>query len=863
MALHERYYKNFANTEWKSCQGPPEWAQAPKQPDIHLLEEPILMIGVGGTGIDAALAVRKRLETTYHPQEASKVEYLFIDTDEIPRWKNVRESDQIIIQSTDTAMMLREFKMSEHKRDDILPPEISSWLDGLLSPFRVMNGAAGIRQAGRLILFLNVQRVYHMLEHKIQNICINHDLSEKRMRVYLFTGIGGGTGSGMFVDISYLVRKICPSVNLEGVIFMPDVSCLKRGLRTVHKQNIQRNGFAALKELDYLMTMDRFSECFEQDYPGNIHVRFEKTPIFDFCILVGAQEDGRRAKSSEEEIYRKVSDYILLEVQEKENYSIESYKSNIANLPPREPFCDRHVAISASSRYISTDALYSWWLADVLHRFSNPAKPGERLREALKKDFRAWAEHLEYVPPRKRRRKAPGEGQENDRETTQKMRGKDCYESAADDLEIFWSDAFDKRTGIFAPEIIYPVLFAGKGKNIKDIQTDIGSLVDQLNLADVKCKRPYKKEKLLEVYKKTYIEFYAGQLKQYFDIVESYRLLHEELMKKIAGYSRNVPSGNYINTKKEFDKLTDSAGYKGSLGAALKELSCDILNAPDRWQGVGPQSPKWLSEHVAELLAEAFQKSGCTSPDKMLELLAENGYNGQGEYLTDILNQLHTTQLWPRSGVYPQGDESHNAAAVPDTEYIRNWTDEWRQVSGAPDNVAYSKLKDRFVRAVLVPANALYGFEGIKAFEEAYINSSNKAGMHLYAGEGKKWAHLPSPYFETKWGKGDEKIRGEEKRRNKEYRDRFEEALDPDVKIIYYDKDSRLYYIARETEEEEDIPVGDINGEENDPEYRELAKNMFIHMFTHREAVKRRLEKIREKREVPLDPPPEKDQDGR
>ncbi len=463
MDLHERYYKNFANTEWKSCQGPPEWAKAPKQPDIHLLEEPILVIGVGGTGIDAALTVRKRLESTYHPKEASKVEYLFIDTDEIPRWKNVRDSDQVIIQSTDTAMMLREFKMSDHKRDDILPPEIGSWLDGLLSPFRVMNGAAGIRQAGRLILFLNVQRVYHMLEHKIEKICANHDLSKKRLRVYLFTGIGGGTGSGMFVDISYLVRKIQSSVNLEGVIFMPDVSCLKRGLRTVHKQNIQRNGFAALKELDYLMTLDRFSECFEQDYPGNIHVRFEKTPIFDFCILVGAQEDGRCAKSGEEEIFRKVSDYILLEIQEKENYSIESYKSNIANLPPREPFCDRHVAIGASSLYLSTDAFYSWWLADVLQRFSHPAKPGERLREALEKDFKAWAEHLEYVPPRKRRKKVPDEEGGNDTEIGRKTSKKDCHEEAAADLKISWAEAFEKNTGIFAPEIIYPILFAGKG----------------------------------------------------------------------------------------------------------------------------------------------------------------------------------------------------------------------------------------------------------------------------------------------------------------------------------------------------------------------------------------------------------------
>lgn len=874
MALHERYYKNFANTEWKGCQGPPEWARAPKQLNIHLLEEPILVIGLGGTGIDAALAVRKRLESTYHPKEASKVEYLFIDTDEIPKWKNVRESEQIIIQSTDTAMMLREFKMSGRKRDDILPPEISSWLDGLLSPFRVMNGAAGIRQAGRLILFLNVQRLYHMLEHKIEKIRVDHDLSKKRVRVYLFTGIGGGTGSGMFVDVSYLIRNICPSVNLEGVIFMPDVSCLKKGLRTVHKQNIQRNGFAALKELDYLMTLDRFSECFEQDYPGNIHVRFEKTPIFDFCILVGAQEDGRCAKSSEEEIFRIVSDYILLEVQEKENYSIESYKSNIANLPPREPFCDRHMAIGASSRYISTDAFYSWWLADVLRRLSRPTKPDEPLRKAAEADFKAWVGHLKYVPPKKRRRESSDGQQENGAgitHGTSRTRRSDRYENAADDLAIFWTEAFEKKTGIFAPEIMYPILFTSKAKQYQDVQTDIDKLIDQLDFSSVKCDWHYTTKELQKKYKETFIKVYAGRLRRYFDIVESYRLLHEELMKKITGYSGDVQPGGYINTRKEFEKLTNSAGYKESLRMALYELSRDILSAPDRWQGTGPQSPKWLSDHISELLAEAFYESGCASPEKLLELLSENGYNGQGEYLTDVLDGLHTAQLWPRSGVYPQGDESHNTAAVPDVERIRNWTEEWRQSSGAPDNVAFSRIRDRFVRAVLVPANALYSFDGIKSFEEAYINSSNRAGAHLYAGEGKQWRHLPSPYFETKWGKGDEKIRGEEKDRNKIYRDIFEEALSPNMRIIYYDGASRLYYIAHDGEEGEDVPVGDINGEASDPEYKELAKNMFIHMFTHREEVKRRVEikrrteEVIEESEAPPEPPTERKQeeDGR
>ena len=160
-----------------------------------------------------------------------------------------------------------------------------------------MNGAAGIRQAGRLILFLNFQRIYDALQRKLSKISENYDASKCRPRIYLFAGIGGGTGSGMFIDLSYMMRSI-QNVDLQGVIFMPDVSCLKPNLRETHKKNIQRNGFAALKELDYLMILDRVGESFRQDYPGGIGVD-RNDPVFDLCMLVGAQEDGRTPIGSE------------------------------------------------------------------------------------------------------------------------------------------------------------------------------------------------------------------------------------------------------------------------------------------------------------------------------------------------------------------------------------------------------------------------------------------------------------------------------------------------------------------------------------------------------------------------------------
>jgi hypothetical protein len=104
----------------------------------------------------------------------------------------------------------------------------------------------------------------------------------------------------------------------------------------------------------------------------------------------------------------------------------------------------------------------------------------------------------------------------------------------------------------------------------------------------------------------------------------------------------------------------------------------------------------------------------------------------------------------------------------------------------------------------------------------------------LYAREGKDWNELPSPYFETKWVSGDAAKRGEEKKRNDHYREVFDEALD--LGIIVYGGNGYYYIVYGNTR----VTIGDIVDDAGD---REISKNMFIHMFEHRQWVEREVEK--------------------
>lgn len=116
----------------------------------------------------------------------------------------------------------------------ILDPYITEWLSPELSITDGMNGAAGVRQAGRLLLFTKINQVVGAIDKKIKTLSVG---TSKKLMVFLLTGLSGGTGSGSFLDIAYIVRGIIERdygaagvdrVNTLGYLFTPDVNPAKQ-----------------------------------------------------------------------------------------------------------------------------------------------------------------------------------------------------------------------------------------------------------------------------------------------------------------------------------------------------------------------------------------------------------------------------------------------------------------------------------------------------------------------------------------------------------------------------------------------------------------------------------------------------------
>ena len=269
------------------------------------LNAPILIVGLGGTGVDSVIKVKKMIYDRLQCEEKAgeimdkpaNIEYLVMDTDRENENKatgGIRFSETL-----EECFIFTSSNIQRKLESNSLPNYIDSWIDKNINVSEVINGAGAIRQVGRFMLFDNLKRVEDAIESKIRRVTAPFD-NQVPLYVFILAGISGGTGSGAFLDMPYIIKGIARKiddnrvVNRIGLIFLPDVSLSQPGLATTKKENLKKNGFAALKELDYLMNVAASGDCFEQDY-GSFKIGKNADgdiPPYEVCILMSTKDQN-------------------------------------------------------------------------------------------------------------------------------------------------------------------------------------------------------------------------------------------------------------------------------------------------------------------------------------------------------------------------------------------------------------------------------------------------------------------------------------------------------------------------------------------------------------------------------------------
>jgi hypothetical protein len=315
---------------------------------VDTIDNPMLVIGLGGTGIDALLRLKYQVNRRFKlPQEPltkkkrekpNNIEFLAFETNEYERNKNYKgigldpNKEFVLLSNPEIGSLLQNRSTIE--------PYIKDWLSPELLITDGISGASGVRQAGRLLLFTKINQVVQTLERKIDAVM---EGTGKRLYVFILTGLAGGTGSGCFLDISYITRGIIErkygssgvdKVSILGYLFTPDVNLSKRGLSSHTVEYIEKNGYAALKELDYWMNVDERNERFKMKYGSLLSVN-SPMPPFNLCHLIsGKNLEGKWLENAYDYCMNvtaeNITNFMVNEDKKSsEEFAIHDYISNI------------------------------------------------------------------------------------------------------------------------------------------------------------------------------------------------------------------------------------------------------------------------------------------------------------------------------------------------------------------------------------------------------------------------------------------------------------------------------------------------------------------------------------------------------
>jgi hypothetical protein len=241
--------------------------------------QPALVIGLGKLGLNTLQQLRQWLSQEVGPAEAvPRIRLLGIDTDPEAVQAASQGSPQVILRNTEV-VLAKLHRPSHYLKTRESKSPLDSWLNGkLLYRIPRQQDGAGLRALGRLALVDNFRHIARRLQGELQACtapdtppaAAHHgDLAMRKPlpRVYIVTGLGGNTGSGMFLDIAYLVRHALRNMGLAnaevvGLFFLPLVG--QEGIRS----NSLANSYAALMELEHFSSGQVFSARYEGKESG-------------------------------------------------------------------------------------------------------------------------------------------------------------------------------------------------------------------------------------------------------------------------------------------------------------------------------------------------------------------------------------------------------------------------------------------------------------------------------------------------------------------------------------------------------------------------------------------------------------------
>jgi len=303
--------------------------------------QPTLFIGLGGTGMEVVLRIRRRiLHHTWGAGGSTRVgsleefpvaEFMHFDLDQGALLEEGRAASSdplaniVKLPAQDRVVSGLDLLKYSRNEDDLHKyPNIAAWFP--LTAEKVRNlgidpskGAGQMRPISRLYFFDNYRQTRDTIAQKLDHLKANRgnrhqldrlnlDVDSEKVRIVVIGSIAGGTGSGSFLDMGWLARLLGEKAfggaryDVQLVLFTP------RGYAKADKDHTEANGYAALMELETCM----------RQYPEYVGTwlldegkpNLDPSPYTDVYLIETANM-GRHALEDVKDVYEMVADALF------------------------------------------------------------------------------------------------------------------------------------------------------------------------------------------------------------------------------------------------------------------------------------------------------------------------------------------------------------------------------------------------------------------------------------------------------------------------------------------------------------------------------------------------------------------------
>ena len=349
-----------------------------------------ILIGLGGTGVDCIREIKTQVYSRIEPdggEDATVARYrhirfLGVDADNANKSKDKNPEDK----KTAETLSLSESEAFTLAGSGITLKAVKqardvytqyAWASDEIEQTKMEgSGAGGVRQVGRFLLMTKAADFMTKLQNLISDAKIG--LQSPEVVVHIFSGMGGGTGSGTFLDVCYMVREVIknePKAYVCGYFFMPDVNVAHVRSNRV-KQYIPLNGYAAMQELDYCMNIEKNHGKFRQEYTGGKLIGWDRAPV-DYCHLISAQDNNGNVRQDAYNYAMKVtSEYVFEFLVKPVKLHLDSEKVICGELEKDKKygyFID-YLSIGASSAVVPLKEINTYLATRLFERFSQVGK---------------------------------------------------------------------------------------------------------------------------------------------------------------------------------------------------------------------------------------------------------------------------------------------------------------------------------------------------------------------------------------------------------------------------------------------------------------------------------------------------------